>query len=61
MRDDAIRLTSELVAIDSVNPSLVAGGAGEPEIARHIDDWARTAGLESRVLEETPGRPSCSS
>ena len=33
MRDDVIDLLSELVSIDSVNPSLVPGGAGEAEIA----------------------------
>ncbi len=51
-------LLSDLVAIDSVNPSLVAGGAGESEIAAHVARWARDAGLESEVLEATPGRPS---
>jgi acetylornithine deacetylase/succinyl-diaminopimelate desuccinylase-like protein len=43
-------LLSALVAIDSVNPSLVAGGGGEAEIARFVERWARGAGL--RVLEE---------
>jgi acetylornithine deacetylase/succinyl-diaminopimelate desuccinylase-like protein len=33
MRDEIIDLTSRLVAIDSVNPSLIAGGAGEGKIA----------------------------
>ena len=46
------------MAIDSVNPSLVPGGAGETEIARFIAGWAREAGLEVTVIEETPGRPS---
>jgi len=54
----AIELLERLVAIDSVNPSLVPGGAGEAEIARHIGDWASGNGLEARMLEETPGRPS---
>ena len=51
-------LLSRLVAIDSVNPSLVPGGAGEGEIAAFVDGWARDAGLDSTVLEGTPGRPS---
>jgi acetylornithine deacetylase len=55
---DAAGLTSALVAIDSVNPSLVPGGAGEKRIAAHIAGWAREHGLEADVLEETPGRPS---
>jgi acetylornithine deacetylase len=58
MRDDLQTLISELVAIDSVNPSLVDGGAGEPAIAAFIAGWARENGLEAAILEETAGRPS---
>ncbi|MGI8780520.1 MAG: M20/M25/M40 family metallo-hydrolase, partial [Solirubrobacteraceae bacterium] len=58
MHDDLIELTSRLVAIDSVNPSLVPGGAGEGEIAAFVAGWARAAGLEADVLEGTTGRPS---
>jgi acetylornithine deacetylase len=58
MHTDLIELTSRMVAIDSVNPSLVPGGAGEAEMARCVVDWARAAGLEADVLEATPGRPS---
>ncbi|HST25402.1 MAG TPA: M20/M25/M40 family metallo-hydrolase, partial [Gaiellaceae bacterium] len=56
--DELARLTAELVAIDSVNPSLVAGGAGEGEIARFVADWLRRAGLDVEVLEPVAGRPS---
>ena len=58
MNSDLTSLLSSLVAVDSVNPSLVAGGAGEAEIATLIEAWARDAGLEAERLEETPGRPS---
>jgi acetylornithine deacetylase len=58
MRADLIDLTSRLVAIDSVNPALVPGGAGEGEIAGFVAEWSRAAGLEADVLEATPGRPS---
>jgi acetylornithine deacetylase len=58
MSSDLTDLVAALVAIDSVNPSLVAGGAGETEIAAFVERWAREAGLESERLEETPGRPS---
>ena len=51
-------LTAELVAIDSVNPSLVAGGAGEIEIARVVAAWMEQAGLDVSVLEPVAGRPS---
>ena len=58
LRADVVELTSALVAIDSVNPSLVAGGAGEDEIAGFIADWATRAGLDVQRLEATPGRPT---
>ena len=58
MHADLIELTSRMVAIDSVNPSLVPGGAGEAEMARFVVEWARSAALEAEVLEATPGRPS---
>jgi len=58
MRDELVELVSRLVAIDSVNPSLIPGGAGEGEIAAFVAEWARAAGLEAELLEGTPGRPS---
>ena len=58
MRDDLLELTRQLVAIDSVNPSLVEGGAGEGPIARFVAAWATEAGLEAEIVEATPGRPS---
>jgi acetylornithine deacetylase len=56
--DDLTHLIGQLVAIDSVNPALVPGGAGESEIAAFVASWARDAELEADVLEATPGRPS---
>ena len=58
MRAAVEELTARLVAIDSVNPSLVAGGAGEAAIAASIAAWARDAGLQAELLERTPGRPT---
>jgi acetylornithine deacetylase len=58
MTSDLTSLLSSLVAADSVNPSLVAGGAGEHEIASLIEAWAGDAGLQTEWLEETSGRPS---
>ena len=55
---DVVELTSALVAIDSVNPSLEPGAAGEAEVAAHVASWARSAGLEAEVHEQTAGRPS---
>ena len=51
-------LVSALVAIDSVNPDLVPGGAGEAEIAAFVAGWLREAGLEVELEEPLPGRPS---
>ena len=51
-------LLSQLVAIDSVNPDLVRGGAGEAEIARFISSWLESSGLEVSILESVAGRPS---
>jgi acetylornithine deacetylase len=46
------------VAIDSVNPDLVPGGAGEAEIARFVAGWLEAEGLEVHTLEPKAGRPS---
>ena len=56
--DDARALLAELVAIDSVNPSLVPGGAGEAEIARFVGGWLASRGLEVDVSDAEPGRPN---
>lgn len=51
-------LLRQLVAIDSVNPDLVPGGAGEGNIARFVAEWLERAGLEVVVDEVAPGRPN---
>ena len=58
MEHDTIDLLKELVAINSQNPSLVPGAAGESQIAAYVADWAKGAGLTAEIMEETPGRPS---
>ncbi len=58
MRDELVDLLSQLVAIDSVNPALVAGGAGETEIAGFVARWSDANGLEAYVTDGVPGRPS---
>ena len=58
MENEVVKLLSHLVAIDSVNPSLVAGGAGEGEAARFVAEWGSAAGLEVELLERTRDRPS---
>jgi len=49
-------LTCELVAIDSVNPDLVPGGAGERDIAEFVASWLEQAGLDVETDEVAPGR-----
>ncbi len=52
------QLLADLVAIDSINPDLVPGAAGEGQVARFIADWLETAGLEVHLEEVLPGRPN---
>jgi acetylornithine deacetylase len=54
--DPSIRLLRELVAIDSVNPSLVPGAAGEAVIAQAIAAHLRRIGLDVEMQEVVPGR-----
>jgi acetylornithine deacetylase len=56
MHDPAIALLRDLVAIDSVNPSLVPGAAGEAAIGDAIAAHMRRLGLDVEVQEVAPGR-----
>ena len=56
--DQAIRLLRDLVAIDSVNPSLVPGAAGEGAIAQAIAAELRRIGLDVEFQDAAPGRPN---
>ncbi len=58
MSDYAIELLRDLIAIDSVNPSLVPGGAGESEIANAVAAELRKIGLDVEIEEAAPGRPN---
>ena len=49
-------LIADLVRIDSINPDLIEGAAGEGEIARVVADWLGDAGLAVEVEEVAPGR-----
>jgi len=55
---DPVALLRQLVQIDSVNPDLVPGAAGEGQLALWCADWLLTRGFAVSVLEETLGRPS---
>ncbi len=56
MAGTAGELLADLVAIDSINPDLVPGAAGEGELARFVADWCRRAGLDVEVEEVASGR-----
>lgn len=58
MSDPTIKLLRKLVAINSVNPSLVPGGAGEKEIASAVAGEMRAIGMDVEVTEVAPGRPN---
>ena len=56
--DPTIRLLNQLIAIDSINPSLVAGAAGEAAVARALADELRSIGLTVEIQDVAPGRPN---
>lgn len=56
--DPAVSLLRDLVAIDSVNPSLVPGASGEGAVAAALAAHMRQQGLEVHVEEVAPGRPN---
>jgi acetylornithine deacetylase len=55
---DLVELVKGLVEIDSINPDLIPGAAGEAELAGYVADWAERAGLDVEVEEAAPGRPN---
>jgi acetylornithine deacetylase len=56
--DTITPLLRDLVAIDSINPDLVPGAAGEAGMARYVADWLARAGLDIEIEEVAPGRPN---
>ena len=51
-------LRTELVAIDSVNPSLVAGARGEQAAAEFLREWLSGQGIAAELQFAAPGRPN---
>jgi acetylornithine deacetylase len=56
--DPVIRLLSDLVAINSINPTLVPGAPGEAEMAAAVAAAMRRFGLDVRTQLAAPGRPN---
>ncbi|MBX9600501.1 MAG: ArgE/DapE family deacylase [Bryobacteraceae bacterium] len=57
-REHLFRTLSELVRINSINPTLVAGGAGEREIGTYIAGWMKSLPVRVETFEPEPGRVS---
>lgn len=55
---EIVGLLEELIRVDSTNPDLVDGGAGEGAIADCVTAWLTQRGFTCHRLEERPGRPS---
>ena len=58
MADPCIELLQQLVAINSVNPSLVPGAPGEAEVAAAIADHMAALGLHVDLQQVAPNRPN---
>lgn len=56
--DPTLRFLREIVAIDSVNPSLVPGGAGEQAVAEAVAKELRELGLDVCFQTVSAGRPN---
>ncbi len=56
--DNPTELLASLVSIDSTNPDLIPGAAGEGQMAAAVARWLEAAGLEVRLIESTAGRPN---
>lgn len=56
--EDPVALLRHLVRIDSVNPDLVPGAAGEAALADFAAAWLEPRGFSVIKLEAMPGRPS---
>lgn len=56
--EDPVALTAQLAAIDSINPGLMLGAAGEGEVADFVEAWGRARGFEVHRQEAAPSRPN---
>ena len=53
---EVLALAEALIAVDSVNPDVVPGGAGEGELAAMVAGWLADRGVETTTQEVVPGR-----
>ena len=57
-RDLVVNLLRDLVAIDSVNPTLVPGARGEAAASQFFCKFLRDRGIPAELEEAAPGRPN---
>jgi acetylornithine deacetylase len=57
LTESIVELARQLVAIDSVNPALVPGGAGERECVHALAEWCDAQGLDVQIVGDD-ARPS---
>ncbi len=57
-RNALTQTLKDMVGIDSVNPSLVQGAAGETEIADYLEQWMKAHGLDTTRYDVQPDRPN---
>ena len=53
-----LKLLKNLVAIDSVNSTLVPGASGEQRAAEHVRNFLCARGVAAELHEAAPGRPN---
>ncbi|HEY4723027.1 MAG TPA: acetylornithine deacetylase, partial [Anaerolineae bacterium] len=57
-REYLLETLANLIRINSINPTLVSGGAGEAEIAAYVADTLRGLGMNVALHEVEPRRVS---
>jgi acetylornithine deacetylase len=57
-RDELVALTAHLARIDSTNPTLVPGAAGERAVGQVVADWMAVRGWDVTVEWPAPDRPN---
>ena len=55
-REYTIRTLADMIRIDSTNPSLTPGSAGEADMAAYVSDALKKLNLEVHTHEHEPGR-----
>lgn len=56
VQSEAIRLLTDLVSLDSVNPYFPGGERGEADVAAYVSDYCSRLGLSVRQQPVLPGR-----